>query len=449
MINLDKDLWHPTPKQLEAAKAVKDYKYILYGGAMGGGKSYWLRWQLIDLLLYWASEGKSGIRVALFCEDYPSLKDRQISKIEYELPVWLGTLNRSDYEYKLNPEYGGGVVCFRNLDDPSKYQSSEFAAIAVDELTKNKYEVFSFLRTRLRWPGIEKTKFIAASNPGGIGHAWVKKIFMDHEFEPGEREQDQFHFIPAKAKDNQHLTQSYFDSLEGLPEEMRRAFVEGDWNIFKGQFFTEWREDRHVVDPFTIPDSWPRFRSIDPSGRDGITSCHWYAVDWNKRIFIYREHYGKGLDADQHAREIARLSEGEDYKYTVIDSAAFSKVGLPETIAEVYLRCGINNLVPSSKDRIAGWDAVHRYLRWSETESPSLQVFRTCNNLIRTIPTLIFDEHKVEDVDTDGEDHAADELRYFLQTLRDQYPQQPMNKLERYLYDIKQKEESFNFNYKK
>jgi len=411
--------------------------------------SYWLRWQLIDLLLYWASVGYKGVRVGLFCEDYPSLKDRQISKVQIEFPAYLGHLNKADYEYQLAPEYGGGVICFRNLDDSSKYQSAEFAAIAIDELTKNKYETFTYLRTRLRWPGIKCPKFLAATNPGGIGHVWVKKIWMDQDFEPGEKEADLFHFIPAKAIDNKHLTQSYYDSLEGLPADMKRAFVEGDWNIFKGQFFTEWRDAKHVIEPFAIPESWPKFRSIDPSGRGGITSCHWYTLDWNKNVYVYREHYGTGMDADQHAKEIYKLSEGEDYKYTVIDSAAFSKVGLPETISEVYERCGVTGLVTSSKNRVHGWTAVHRYLRWTETELPLLRVFRTCTNLINTLPSLIYDKNRVDDVDSDGEDHAADELRYFLQTLRDQHPMQPKNKIEQYLEKLKQQEENFNFNYNK
>ena len=131
-------LAHFTERQKEAERAVEKYKYILFGGAMGGGKSYWLRWMLVRLLMQFAKEGKRGVRVGLFCEDYPALQDRHLSKVKTEFPTYLGTFNTHDKEFTLAPCYGGGVICFRNLDDTSKYQSSEFAVIAVDELTKNK-----------------------------------------------------------------------------------------------------------------------------------------------------------------------------------------------------------------------------------------------------------------------------------------------------------------------
>ena len=149
--NLFRDVIRPTPKQKEFLRAVKSNIYTLYGGAAGGGKSYILRWGLIWLLIDWFIQtGIKGIRVGLFCEDYPSLDDRQISKIKMEFPEWLGSYKESNHEFTLNDELGGGVICFRNLDKPSKYLSSEFAAIAIDELTLNSRDVFDFLRMRLR-----------------------------------------------------------------------------------------------------------------------------------------------------------------------------------------------------------------------------------------------------------------------------------------------------------
>lgn len=164
------DLCHFTDKQKEASRLVKQHKYLLYGGAMGGGKSYFLRWKLIRMLLAFAARGFIGVTVGLFCEDYPALKDRHLSKVRFEFPEWLGEYNSADHNFILFPEFGGGMIAFRNLDDVSKYQSSEFAVIAVDELTKNTEEEFTILRTRLRWPGVRNTRFIAATNPGGKGH---------------------------------------------------------------------------------------------------------------------------------------------------------------------------------------------------------------------------------------------------------------------------------------
>lgn len=445
------ELVHFYDKQKEATRIADENSYTLFGGSAGPGKSYWLRWYPVRRLIKWFNETKiKGITAGLFCEDYPSLKDRHISKMQFEFPEWLGSLkddSKTGLGFYLKPEFGSGVLALRNLDDPSKYLSSEFALIAVDELTRNKEETFNTLRLRKRWPGLSNTKFIAATNPGGIGHAWVKKKWIDRVFDEGEREADQFAYVRALPTDNPYLDKSYINALSSLPEKMRKAYLEGNWDVFEGQFFSEWDRARHVVEPFRIPTNWARYRSIDVSGRSGITSCHWFAIDYDGNVWIYREHYKTGLDADQHAREITQLSEGEDYRYTVIDSSAFDKIGLPESIAEVYIRNGITNLVPSSKNRIAGWDFMHQYLRWTEEKLPKLKVFSTCLNFIRTIPTLVHDELHPEDLDTKGEDHAADDCRYFLQTLREQKTPKPKTIVEQRLEELKRREEELSFSF--
>jgi hypothetical protein len=446
------ELINPTDKQREFLLATDNYKYPFYGGAKGGGKSYILRWGLIRKLVKWAKQGIPRVRVALFCENYPALKDRQITKMETEFPDWLGTLSNTQNEGMrcvLRPEFGGGIIALRNLDDPSKYASSEFAIAAVDEVTKNEKKVFDQLRSIVRWPGIDDTGLWGASNPGDIGHEWVKKLWITKELTEEDPRPEDLVFIQSLPIDNPHLSKSYIEELKRLPEKLRKAYLEGNWDVFEGMFFSEFDRDKHVIQPFAIPESWLRFRSIDPSGRDGITSCHWYAIDWNSRVFCYREHYGTGLDADQHALEIKRLSEGEKYRYTVIDSAAFSKLGLPETMAEIYERCGVTGLTPSSKERVTGWNMVHTYLRWDENEDPKLKIFSTCNNLIRTLPILVHDDLHPEDLNSKGEDHAADELRYFLQTLREGHTERPMTFVERRLKEMKEHEEDFNLNYHK
>jgi hypothetical protein len=426
-----------TDKQKEASRLVKNHKYLLYGGAMGGGKSYFLRWKLIRILLAFAARGKLGVIVSLFCEDYPALKDRHLSKVRHEFPEWLGEYNSTDHNFTLYPEFGGGVIAFRNLDDVSKYQSSEFAAIAIDELTKNTEDDFTFLRTRLRWPGISDTKFIGATNPGGKGHLWVKRLWIDKTFAGYEQEQNEFVYVKALLKDNPYINDpAYLKSLESLPEEKRRAYIEGDWDLYEGQFFAEWRKEKHVVLPFEIPFSWPKFRSIDVSGRNGVTSCHWYALDHDGNVWVYREHYASGMDSDQHAERIRELSAEEQYPYTVIDSSAFDKAGYPETMVQIYERHGVYGLVPSAKSRLTGWDVTHQYLRWDEKTPPRLRVFSTCINMIRTIPSLIHDSDNVQDVDSRGEDHAADDLRYLLQTLRDYKPARPLTPAQKRLRDL-------------
>ena len=213
----------------------------------------------------------------------------------------------------------------------------------------------------------------------------------------------------------------------------RRAYIEGDWDLYEGQYFAEWRKDQHVVTPFEIPEAWPKFRSIDVSGRNGITSCHWYALDHHGNVWVYREHYASGMDSDQHADRICELSGDEEYPYTVIDSSAFDKAGYSETMVEIYERHGVRGFIRSTKSRLTGWDIVHQYLRWDENTKPRLRVFSTCVNMIRTIPSLVHDTNNIQDLDTRGEDHASDDLRYFLQTLRDFKPPRPMSVAEKRL----------------
>lgn len=199
---------------------------------MGSGKSYWLRWTCIYWLIVMYYQTKQrGIRAGLFCEDYPSLNDRHISKARYEFPDWLGKYNEARHEFILHDDYGSGVIAFRNLDDAGKYLSSEFAVIAVDEITQNPKNVFNILRTRLRWPGIRAVKFFSASNP--VGERWVKDYFVDHNFPPEETERNQFAFVPALPTDNPHLDAEYFSSLQSLPDYERKAFLEGDWTAFE------------------------------------------------------------------------------------------------------------------------------------------------------------------------------------------------------------------------
>lgn len=425
-----KDLLHFSPKQEEARKAALKYRYTLYGGAMAGGKSYWLRWMLVYLLVRWAQKGNLGVEVGLFCEDYPTLKDRQLSKIGSEFPQWLGNLH-GDHAvhgrcFILAEEYGGGIIKFRNLDDPSKYQSAEFAAIAVDELTKNTREVFDDLRNRLRWPGITDIRFLGATNPGGVGHAWVKKIWLDKQFDAEEQEKDQFVYIRALAQDNPHIDKSYLKQLESLPPDKRRAYLEGDWDIFKGQYFSEWRKEIHVCTPFEIPTDWRRFFMGD-YGLAAATAGYWGAISPEKQLFLYRELNAPGFTYSALGKELSNLTPmDERIDYWVWDPALWSKepasssplTGI-ELIERAYYEASNKQRTMSSQkgdnNRIIGWGQVREYLKPYQDNNEitaRLQIFSTCGEFIRTFPSLVYDEHRVEDLDTDGEDHAADALRY-------------------------------------
>jgi len=216
-----------TDKQWLAAEVADTHQYTLFGGARGPGKSYWLRWYAVRFLLTMAGRGFRNGRVMLACEDYPSLYERQISKVTTEFPAWLGEYHASRNEYRLAAKWGGGVIAFRNLDDPSKYQSSEFALIAIDELTKNRERAFHLLRGSLRWKGFEDTRFVAATNPAAnwVRDYWIEKRLPEELADLG----DQFAFVPALPDDNPHLPPAYWKTLETLPTALRRAWRYGDW----------------------------------------------------------------------------------------------------------------------------------------------------------------------------------------------------------------------------
>lgn len=427
------ELMDPSERQQQALDAIRSRKlFILYGGAGGGGKSYWLRWALVGLLLSWAKQGHFGVEVGLFSRDYPTLQDRHLSKVRHEFPAWLGVYRHSAKEFRLARRFGGGKILFRNLDKTEKYKSAEFAAIAVEELTENSISVFDDLRWRLRWPGIDYTPFLAGTNPGGIGHGWVKAYWIDGLLPPEmEMFRDAFVYIPAKATDNPHISPEYLKQLESLPEKLRKAVRDGDWDVFEGQVFMEFSREKHVIEPFEIPDWWTRFVSLD-WGYTKPYSVHWHAVNPDGQVITYRELYGYGgkpnvgsqENADVVARKLKALEKRkeqdavEKISYRVADPSIWSKQGhTGPTIAEAFAGEKVV-FMPADNDRMQGLAQVHHRLKgWNfgtEKWIPGWVIFSTCTHLIRTLPTLVHDKRHVEDIDTEQEDHCYDDIRYAL-----------------------------------
>lgn len=441
-------------RQLEAHNALysPNCKYLLYGGAAHGGKSHFLRWEAVGLgMYYWNKYKIEGVPIGLFSEDYPTLKDRQISKIKKEFPPWLGKLadDRDEgYMFVANPEYGGWRILLRNLDDPSKYASTEFAAELVEELTKNPMETFDDLRFRLRYTGdriirdeygdeigrekvpIHDVKFVGATNPGQIGHAWVKGKWIDPNPHNPDPEQERFVFVPSLPTDNPYTTQEYLKQLQAMPEAKRKAWLFGSWDVFEGQVFTEWSRPTHVVEPFAIPAHWKRYIAMD-WGSNKPFSVGWYAQDEDGRTYLYRELYmnsqgfedkfGKPLTAKRLAKVILAITRKakETYEYCVADPSMWNKILLGEktkaiqgeSYAEIMINQGLK-MIQGDNDRINGMAKYREALSMAPDGIPWYLMFSTCYDSIRTIPALVYDEHKIEDVDTDGEDHCYDRDRY-------------------------------------
>lgn len=437
----NRDLANFTDRQLAAVHEleIEQKKFVLYGGAVGGGKSYFLRWYAIRFLMSAFKKYKiKHLTLMLACEDYPTLKDRQLQKIGREFPVWMGKSHSDHKEYGrcfiLSPNYGSGVICFRNLDDPSKYQSAEFAAILVDELTKNAYDVFCDLRHRMRFPGIPENecKFIGATNPGGIGHGWCKQLWMDKQF-PEEWLQPidfsgQFAYVPAKADDNPHLDAGYWAGLQTLPPHLRSAFRDGDWSVFVGQAFTDFYPNGcHVIDPIPVPDYAPLYMTYD-WGFGAPFSIGWWWVDADGRVYRFAEWYGYNGTPNTGLRladrEVASKIKQKEEALGIWDRNitrlagpdCFSKKPDPRgggqgpSTHDEFLAFDTKlQLRPGDPDRKLKIKQFHQRLMLHEDQAPMMLIYRTCDQFTRTIPNLVVDKHNVEDVDTDGEDHIYDE----------------------------------------
>jgi len=423
----------PFPWQLEfhsLARQIDDRNNpiteIGLGGARGPGKTY----SILAQIALDDSQRIKGLK-SLFLRQIGAAAAESFEDVINKLLA-----GKIDYKYNKNKNIlqfpnGSKIVLggFKDSRDIDKYIGIEYDLMALEELTQLTEEKVLQLKGSLRtskenW----KPRIYCSFNPGGIGMQWVKRKFI-------LKEDKNCFFIPATYKDNPFLNKEYIEYLESLPGSLGKAWREGDWDILEGQFFNEWRVEKHVCEPFPIPVSWPRFRGYD-HGRENPACCLWFTLDYNGRVYCYRELYVQGWNADQIAREINRLSEGESYVYSVADPSIFAKMGHGETIAEVFARNGIA-FIPASNRRIDGWNTVHQYLYWDESTLPKIMFFKTCLNTIRTIPMLIHDEKKPEDLDTRGEDHCADALRYFLQTLRERKGPKPLTEVERKLLAMK------------
>lgn len=463
-----------TPKQQLAAQVVARHKYTLYGGARGGGKSYFLRWLAISMLIYWAGLGFRHVQVGIFCEDYPSLTARQISKakVEFARIPGLGHWVMSPYPvFTLADRFGGGRIVFRNMDKAttaadSKHQSDEFAAIFVDELTRNTIDKFNVLRGSLRWPGIEDTRFVAASNPGSIGHSWVKNIWVDGKFDLAEtspllkgRRKSDFAYVKATAYDNPHNARDYVLELESMTGRMRKAFLLGDWNVFEGQAFDEWVEKVHVIPNQILrpSDGWRYVAGLDWGMRKGYLGL--FAVhprgstvgvwEFAPGVDPKRPGFSK-LHAEQAALTIANrwrlfpkpeliLADDQmwqdDGKKKGMSIATEFISGLAKAYGSIEASPKLIPAVKGPGSRKAKYNLMHAYLSWGGQHReqdvklalrdgatdvsysdllpwyrPRLTFMQRCGYATTSIPGLPIDPDKPEDdVDTkSADDHAYD-----------------------------------------
>ena len=398
----------------------------LYGGAAGGGKTAAL---VAEAITYALEYPKS--RIYLFRRTIPELKQSVVPEIYKQCAAYLDSggmkYNSQDRTFVFR---NGSIVQLAYCEvasDIYRYQSAEIHLLLFDELTHFPQDDYEYLKTRVRSTGEHPLKVMSATNPGNIGHGWVKQYFIDVA-EPEkiftDPEGNTRMFIPARVDDHpvEAFRESYGKRLEATKDpDLRRALRYGDWDIFSGQVFTEWRREvddkpYHVVDPFPIPAFWTKWFAYD-WGYNTYAGGIWLARDpASDRIYGYREFYVHAMSASKQVETIQGLDNTENIVTRWADPSLWKQHGNVETgesVAVIFEKAGLI-FQPANNDRKSGLNAVHEGLAPLPDGLPKLQIFSSCVNTIRTLPALPYDPNKPEDVDTRAEDHLYDCLRYGL-----------------------------------
>ena len=443
----------PRPSEKQMQFLTDKHKYVCFGGARGGGKSWAVRVKAVLLC-----EKYPGIVCCIVRKTYPELRENHIKELTTLLrcnapkPERFASYNDSTKTIKFP---NGSTILFRYLDtesDEGRFQGTQFDVLFIDEATQQPEQRWDILRACVRGVNNYPKRIYLTCNPGGVGHGWVKRIFIDRQFKE-EEHPEEYVFIQSLVTDNVALMRQqpdYLDQLKSLPPKQREAWLYGRWDIFEGQFFEDFRtvpdlvaaEDAgctltaselrekgrwcHVIPPIDLTKGeakqWKILRSYD-FGYNKPFSCAWWAIDFDGVLYRILELYGctdtpnEGLKwtPDQQFKEIARIEREHDWlKGKNIEGVADPAIwdaSRGESVADTAMRYGVY-FTPGDNARIPGWMQVHYRLQFDNEGYARLYVFDNCKGFIRTIPTLLYDDHKVEDIDTSLEDHIADETRY-------------------------------------
>ena len=396
----------PSERQKEFFSARE--RFIAYGGARGGGKSWALRRKLILLCLYYP-----GISILLIRRTLPELRENHIVPMVKE----LGTLADYSELRKTLSFRNGSRILFGYLDtdrDLLRYQGQEFDVIAIDEATQLTENQFVTLRAAMRGVNSFPKRMYLTCNPGGIGHAWVKRLFVDRKFRDGENPND-YRFIPAKVYDNKALMESdsgYLGMLRSLPKKLRSAWLDGNWDVFEGQYFPEFSEERHIVPPREVRDDERFFAAID-YGFDMFAAV-WLAEDRDGNLYVYREYSRQGLTLSEAAEHFVSENRGDRVEYIASSPDLWNrrqdsgKSGVT-VMSEVR---GLPPLIRADSRRIIGWRTLREYLKAGD--GPSLTVSAECSGLPDCLKSLLHDKRNPEDVSSEPHSatHLPEALRY-------------------------------------
>jgi hypothetical protein len=434
----------PSPKQDLFLKDT--HKVVIFGGARGGGKSWSVRCKAIVLALK-----HKGIKLMIVRKTYPELTANHIEPLKKTLRIGQkGSLARYNDSKKVITFKNGSTILFGYCDkdkDIDRYQGTEVDVLFIDEATHHSEDIIKKFRACVRGVNNFPKRTYLTCNPGGKGHGYIKRIAIDKIYEEGENPDD-YSFIQSLVTDNKVLMESqpeYVKQLESLPLKLRQAWLEGRWDVFQGAFFEEFRqipdpqkcyeagitteealqEHRwtHVIKPFNIPRDWKIYRSYD-WGYGKPFSCGWWAVDYEGCAYRILELYGCTGEPNEGVKwsnkeQFDKIQEIErEHPYlkgkrirgvadpSIWDGSHGISAAEEAEKHQLWFEPGVN-------DRIPGWMQMHERMKFDEHGYAMIYFFDTCKDSIRTIPLMMYDEHKAEDLDTDLEDHACDEIRYF------------------------------------
>lgn len=407
------------PKQEEFCKSKA--KYTCYGGARGGGKSFVARIKAILLALFYP-----GIQILLLRRTYAELYKNHVLPLQKELRSKqkdrIATWNMQD---KIFTFPNGSRIVLGYCDTESdvlQYQGQAYEVIFMEEATQFTEFQFNCLKECNRLSGLcqklVKPRMYLTCNPGGVGHAWVKRLFIDKDYTEDEIPEE-YNFIPALVFENEYLMKNdpdYLKTLQSLPEERRRAMLYGEWDVYEGQFFPEFKRDIHVIDPFPIPKEWNVYFTMD-YGLDMLAG-YWIAVDYNNNAYVFREVYESDLLVSEARDKIKSMTNEDIYLYLAPPDLWNRHKETGKSTADIFAE-GQILLYKTNNDRIQGWLQVKEWLKVFKDEqgcdTARLKIFSTCKNLIRCLPQVQHDEKKIGDIANEPHEltHAPDALRGF------------------------------------